>query len=847
MPRIQEYTQQVMPQGEGGGRRASGEDFGSGIGHAVGGLVNSAINYMDVERKLEERKELSSAVAEISEVQVKRAEQFDELTKTARPGDDIVGQLRESFKSDAEQIRTKYKTRAAQDYINKHEGAMTAHYLTRGIGMQSELAAQKAYDDGEVTIQNNSQVVMKNQDMYDFVKSGMEFDFNNKEGVHKKLDYQRSSRLHEAGVKVLSWSAAMGAVENPAIRGQFSAVVSDYNSGGFDSIMSNVFKFEGGYVANDNGKGETNFGINKTFNPEVDVRNLTQDKAKAIYREKYWNAVGVDRVPADMQPLIFDAAVNQGQSYAKKLIEAIESGATKDDIIAARKLSYQTLADNNKDNEKYLKGWLDRVDKMAALTVESNKGDIDVNVDGAPSWYQDLSVEKKMQFLNMVRAREKTERVASDKTLKKIMQDHVAHMENTLELPTKPLTITDFRGDSDAFETYDTMMKATQAMASVRTASVADQNKALAALRPQESEVPGLESKQWKIYRAAETLAGKSNETRQKDPIAEASRSRLFGDKGVSAISMPNPTDFEKFFVEVNSRVPQAETTATVFGTENTYFSNKEKEGVKNAYNSFNADHKLEFIKTAKAKLPANRYEQFMKDIGSSDNPTQFVSKIDLDRGNNTAMSKIILFGRDYMEAEVRIGARGAETIAAGVKEDFSAGKKPLPNYENARKLFGEHVKGLTDFPESSIKALVDTSLAYYIGEQRIKSSSSDLSLDRKSTANHTAFKNAIDKVIGTPERFGTSEVLRPIGMDSSEFRTLIGNELANKAPDVNSSSITLQVAHKGQYLVKQGGQALIVDGKAVFLNPSLHKYKKAGAGGYLSDLMLYRPDIEGE
>lgn len=87
--------------------------------------------------------------------------------------------------------------------------------------------------------------------------------------------------------------------------------------GGFDAVIDPLLKREGGFVARDGRSGApANFGINQRYNPDVDVRNLTPDKAKELYRSRYWNAIGGDQLPPEAQAAVFDAAVNQGPQRA---------------------------------------------------------------------------------------------------------------------------------------------------------------------------------------------------------------------------------------------------------------------------------------------------------------------------------------------------------------------------------------------------------------------------------------------------------------------------------------------------------------------------------------------------
>jgi len=90
---------------------------------------------------------------------------------------------------------------------------------------------------------------------------------------------------------------------------------------GFDYAIPFVLQAEGGYVEDDAGKGPTNFGINSTANPGVDVKALTQAQAAAIYRAKYWDAIRLDALPLALAVAVFDGAVQHGPQTSVKLLQ----------------------------------------------------------------------------------------------------------------------------------------------------------------------------------------------------------------------------------------------------------------------------------------------------------------------------------------------------------------------------------------------------------------------------------------------------------------------------------------------------------------------------------------------
>jgi hypothetical protein len=167
------------------------------------------------------------------------------------------------------------------------------------------------------------------------------------------------------------------------------------SSARFDACMSYVFKAEGGYsdTPGDLG-GPTNFGITlatlesyegKKLNAD-DVRSLTPEMAKEIYRTNYWNRMQCGSLPDGLDLEVFDFGVNSGPSQSVKTLQGVV-GVTQDgsigpitlaavgalnprDVIArftqARLIFYQGL-----NQPEFLKGWEARVASIqtAALSM----------------------------------------------------------------------------------------------------------------------------------------------------------------------------------------------------------------------------------------------------------------------------------------------------------------------------------------------------------------------------------------------------------------------------------------------------------------------------------------------
>lgn len=81
----------------------------------------------------------------------------------------------------------------------------------------------------------------------------------------------------------------------------------------FDTFFDRLIGHEGGYVNDPNDPGgETNWGISKRSYPNLDIRNLTREQAKEIYRTDFWNRVNADTLPDGVAFQLFDFAINSG-------------------------------------------------------------------------------------------------------------------------------------------------------------------------------------------------------------------------------------------------------------------------------------------------------------------------------------------------------------------------------------------------------------------------------------------------------------------------------------------------------------------------------------------------------
>lgn len=132
-----------------------------------------------------------------------------------------------------------------------------------------------------------------------------------------------------------------------------------------------ILQYEGGLTDDPKDPGGlTNFGISQRAYPNVDIRNLTVEKAGEIYKRDYWDACQCDAMPYSIALFVFDAAVNQGTTGAKKMLQRALN-VTSDGIIGNITLTALKTADTNKTMQHMV---IDRIMFYTGLSTFSTFG-----------------------------------------------------------------------------------------------------------------------------------------------------------------------------------------------------------------------------------------------------------------------------------------------------------------------------------------------------------------------------------------------------------------------------------------------------------------------------------------
>jgi lysozyme family protein len=121
----------------------------------------------------------------------------------------------------------------------------------------------------------------------------------------------------------------------------------------FQTALAHVIKWEGGFVDHpDDPGGATNHGITlatlRAWRGEAvtaqDVRELSRDEAAAIYRARYWDRCRCGEMPAGLDLLVFDGAVNHGPGQSVRMLQQA-LGVAADGLIGPQTLGAAGRAD----------------------------------------------------------------------------------------------------------------------------------------------------------------------------------------------------------------------------------------------------------------------------------------------------------------------------------------------------------------------------------------------------------------------------------------------------------------------------------------------------------------------
>lgn len=371
MPEIKTYEQQYLPQGT-FNAQASPDQMGAGIGAAISDLGETF-------RKIESDKGETWAYKNAGDLFDKLKQNYNEELAKLDPRDPEylvkVNNVTANYKPRIEQETASLMEQAPSGYARK---ALDRYMLQNSRSLMGEAIQRQASISAEYTRGQLEDTIV--QDAQSIAGDPSNANFNrvlqNRREMIANIQNpditpeMKIKWLQDTTRKLAQTQVMTEAKTNPNFLkmispngGKIEAPRGDGTS--FGDAVAFVLEKEGGYTASDGESGApANFGINQRANPDIDVKNLTQDRAVQIYKERYWNAIGGDSLPKPTAMVAFNIAVNMGVGAAKDLLE--KSGGDPTRFTALAKQRYMDIVANNPKQEKYLAGWLARADATLA-------------------------------------------------------------------------------------------------------------------------------------------------------------------------------------------------------------------------------------------------------------------------------------------------------------------------------------------------------------------------------------------------------------------------------------------------------------------------------------------------
>lgn len=198
----------------------------------------------------------------------------------------------------------------------------------------------------------------------------------------------------------------------------------------FEHLFKYILSVEGGYTndKNDTG-GETNWGITKERARECgytgNMKDLTQSKAKEIYLEKYYNKPKICDISDDrIKFSIFDWYVNSGYwaiikaqqvlndlgfdidtdgkigNETLKALATVNTDVFLKNYADKQRTFYRRIAERRPSQERFLKGWLNRVDRkenyINTYLTDNSKFKLENNNDSIENKKEEKMKNKKI-------------------------------------------------------------------------------------------------------------------------------------------------------------------------------------------------------------------------------------------------------------------------------------------------------------------------------------------------------------------------------------------------------------------------------------------------------------------
>lgn len=829
--RIPTYQDRLTPSGFGVVPQARGVEVSDAIGRGMQRLgaagEDAALTVMRVDRanaELLQKKDDDDAIADAGKKLSDAALHWDQYLKDASQNapDGAAGftpKVIGEFDKYAEQTLGTISNERARKWASSHFNSLRTSIGSRAIGFEAQAGVAQRDENLEQTYQNLARLAAQDPSQYEMGRTILLATIAN--AGYNPLE--RSSRAQKYLERYAEQALAGATQANPeAVKSTLDRNYAKANPtvAGFESSVGFTLRHEGGYNPKDSNGAPAKFGINKAANPDVDLDKLTQQGAKDIYRQRYWNAIGGDKLAAQnpaLATMAFDTAVMSGPSKANDLLAKSGGDPAKFMDLREQFLAGLVKRDPGKYGA-YEKAWGRR---NAELRQQIGGGAGDVTIERIAA---DVNVDRLGQFSNQAQTELNRQQATYRAQLSTTEGDHVTAWMNG-DPVQKPLTEVDYvkaYGPVEGpqrFVNYQQIGVMGADIAALKLATPEQMAATVAKYKPQPNQ-PGYELAT-KRYDMVAKAADAVNQQRQADPMLYAQQAKIGGAAPL------NFNDQAAFGAELNKRAGIATTMQQTYQAPYALLSKAEAQTLSQGFERMTTQQKVGYLDTIRRSVADPvAYRAVMQQI-APDSPVTAMSGILLSKQAAVSTSSWFGMSRETFPSQdvaaVMLEGEALMNPGKAAKGENGAGKTfPMPKEQELRDAFANKVgKAFAGDPNGAAFAFQAVK-AYYAGKAARDG-------DVTGTLDSGRLQNAITAVIGgVSDINGNGEVLRPWGMDEALFKNA-AKAAFEKAIEANGYKGTqldvwgaygLQSAGDSKYLVRTGtGYLVDKQGRPIMLD----------------------------
>lgn len=808
--------------------RASGNEYSSAVGQSMQHLGSSLGNLEDAWQTKENADAIANTGKQLAESDGFWSNRLKTLSESSVDGGmvkDADGKnvpMTEALKGEFTKWREEFvggiRNPKARAYAEQHINSLWAQTYQRSLATEATLGVENRSDKIDQSVLDWS-----NQAASDPSAAERAILAAKTMIANSGLDQHSRNQKAMAAEKAIRESAMYGAIQRDPTGAQ--SALKQVFGGGFDSAVEFTLQHEGGYKEADSNGKPVNYGINQAANPDVDVKNLTREGAKGIYKQRYWDKIGGDQLAAQNPALAtaaFDTAVISGVGKAKDLLA--QSGGDVNKFMDLREQFLAGLAKKNPEKfADYTKAWATRNADLRQQSAGANSSVADLA--------RGLDPSRAYQFLNAATTEVNRQQSVYRSSMATTESSHVAAFMNGDTVP-QPLTESDYveaYGNIEGpqrFANYQSIQQMGTDVSGMKLLPP-DQITALVERYKPDPAKPGYDlalQRYNMVTQAADTVL----KARNADPMAYAVQNHI---ANAAPLPFSDPAQFGQALAQ---RAGVAKTMQDTYATPYSLLTQAEASTLTQGFQKMSTQQKLGYLNTIRTSIPDPKaYRSILQQI-APDSPVTAVAGNILGKQGEITVGHWFKPDEHYVPQDVSALMLEGEALinptkAAG-KEDGRGKSFPMPKEQDLRTAFNNAVgKAFAGDPTSADYAYQAVK-AYYAGKA---SRIGDVSGEK----NDDVLQQAVKAVLGGVTNFnGKGEVLRPWGMPEDTFKDAakIAFDNAMQAAGMQDSPANkfgiygLQSAGGDRYLLRAGtGYLLDKQGNPITLDLSQDPAKR--------------------